>query len=47
MRILNLEAREKTPDRNGSNNTPRPNGADSADGIALVGKPDEELKLIK
>ena len=47
MRILNLEARDKTPERQGSNNTPTPMGGDSGEGIAMVGKPAEELKLIK
>jgi hypothetical protein len=47
MRILNLEAREKTPDRQVSNNTPRPIGVDSGEAIHLVGKADEELRLIK
>lgn len=47
MRIHNLEAREKTPERQTSNNTPTPMGADSAEGLAMVGKPAEELKLIK
>ena len=47
MRILNLEAKEKTPDRQASNNTLTPLGADSVEGLAMVGKPAEEVKLIK
>ena len=47
LRILNLEAREKTPDRQASNNTPTLLGADSVEGLAMVGKPAEEVKLIK
>jgi hypothetical protein len=47
MRIHNLEAKEKTPERQPLNNTPTPLGADSIEGLAMVGKPAEELKLIK
>ena len=48
MRILNLEAKEdKTPERQPFNNIPIPIGADSVEGLAMVGKPAEEVKLIK